>query len=122
MSFPKPGKLLQLGVRQPHSVRAHQPADVLEARDGVEHATRGVPVETERQRLTAALVGEGLIFLVHRDAEDAGRRRILHDHLVAQLFPDRLDSDSGKVRNSMYARPSEWPAARADVSVLTKNL
>ena len=45
-------KFLKLGVRhRPLRSRTHQPADVLEARDGVEHATRGVPIETERQRL-----------------------------------------------------------------------
>src|SRR5216117_3899701 len=90
--LPEARKLLQLGVRhRPLRRRTHQPADVLETRDGVEHATRGVPIETERQRLTDAFVVEGLDRLVHRDAEDAGGRGILHDHLVAELLPDRLD-------------------------------
>src|SRR6266540_3039741 len=90
--LPEARKLLKLGVRyRPLRRRTHQPADVLEARDGVEHATRGVPIETKRQRLTDAFVVEGLDRLVHRDAEDAGGRCILHDHLVAELLPDRLD-------------------------------
>src|SRR5207237_2478816 len=50
-----------------------------------------VPIETERQRLTDTFVVEGLDRLVHRDAEDAGGRGILHDHLVAELLPDRFD-------------------------------
>src|SRR5437667_4068257 len=90
--LPEARKLLQLGVRhRPLRRRTHQPADVLETRDGVEHATRGVPIETQRQRLTDTFVVEGLDRLVHRDAEDAGGRGILHDHLVAELLPDRLD-------------------------------
>src|SRR5262249_61477284 len=67
------------------------PADVVQARDRVEPRAGRVTVETERERPTNALVLEGFDRLVHRDAEDAGGRRILHDDLVAELLPDPFD-------------------------------
>ena len=83
----------------------------------IEHATRGVPIEAQRQRLTDAYVVERLDRLVHRDAEDAGSRRVLHDDLVAELFPDRLDLGQRQgaeldVRAARSERPPRAPMSR----------
>src|SRR5258705_10494001 len=58
--LPEARKLLQLGLRhRPLRPRTHQPADVLEARDGEEHAAPRVPIETDRRRLAGPFVVEG---------------------------------------------------------------